>query len=73
MSLDFSLLVLLADELNHELSYARVLKIQQPERDLILLQLRKNKEALSADRNVRLLIRIAGGSSRVHLTEKTSE
>ena len=73
MSLDFSLLVLLADELNHELSYARVLKIQQPERDLILLQLRKNKEALSADRNVRLLIRIAGGSSRVHLTEREFE
>ena len=73
MSLDFSFLVLLADELNQELSFAKVVKIQQPEKDLILIQLRKGKDSSSSNRNAKLLIRVAGGSSRVHLTEREFE
>ena len=70
MSLDYSLLMLLAEELDLELSHAKVLKVQQPEKDLILISLRKSAETSVSDRNAKLLLRIAGGSSRVHLTER---
>ena len=51
MSLDYSLLMLLAEELDLELSHAKVLKVQQPEKDLILISLRKSAETSVSDRN----------------------
>ena len=63
MPLDSVFLSGLALELSGRLEGARIDKIQQPERDLLLFSLRM------ADGNGRLLLHGGVGSARVHLTE----
>ncbi len=67
MALDAKLIGKLADELSEKLVGGRVEKIQQPEKDLILLTIRKDGE------NRRLLIRTAGPNARIHLTGESFE
>lgn len=57
----------LAGELDRTLRDGRVEKIQQPEKDLLLLTVRASGE------NRKLLIRAGGPNARVHLTEQTFE
>ena len=67
MSLDASVIADLTEELSAELTDGRVDKIQQPEKDLLILTVR------SAGENKKLLIRAAGPNARVHLTERNYE
>ena len=57
----------LAAELDRTLRDGRVEKIQQPEKDLLLLTVRASGE------NRKLLIRTGGPNARVHLTEQSFE
>ena len=57
----------LAAELDRTLRDGRVEKIQQPEKDLLLLTVRASGE------NRKLLIRAGGPNARVHLTEQSFE
>ena len=62
MPLDAVCVAALAAELNEAAAGARVDKIQQPEKDVLLLSLR------TAGGNARLLLSAASGSARVHFT-----
>ena len=63
MPLDSVFLTGLTAELAPQIVGARIDKVQQPERDLLLLSLRTH------DGNARLLVHGGVGSARVHLTE----
>ena len=63
MPLDSVFLTGLTAELKPQIVGARIDKVQQPERDLLLLSLRTH------DGNARLLVHGGVGSARVHLTE----
>ena len=65
MALDTVTVSALAEELSARLTDGRIEKIQQPEKDLLLLTIRAEGE------NRKLLIRAAGPNSRVHLTEQS--
>ncbi|MBQ9663200.1 MAG: NFACT family protein [Oscillospiraceae bacterium] len=67
MALDAALIAELAAELSRELTDGRIEKIQQPEKDLLLLTIRAEGE------NKKLLIRAAGPNARVHLTGRSFE
>ena len=67
MSLDVGTVAAVTAELSQKLVGGRVEKIQQPEKDLILLTVR------AEGTNYRLLIRAAGANARVHLTEQSFE
>ena len=67
MALDAATIAALTEELSETLRDGRIEKIQQPEKDLILLTVR------SAGENRKLLIRAAGPNARVHLTTRTFE
>jgi len=67
MSLDAACVEALALELDARLRGMRVDKVQQPERDLILLSLRGNGES------VKLLLCLNPGAARVHITEESYE
>ena len=67
MPLDAICLSALRDELSEKLEGAKIDKIQQPERDMILLSLRGRGE------NLRLLIAAGTGNARVHLTKSGFE
>ena len=67
MALDSVTVAALAEELSERLTDGRIEKIQQPEKDLILLTVRSEGE------NRKLLIRAAGPNARVHLTEQSFE
>ncbi len=62
MPLDAVCVAALAAELNEAAANARIDKIQQPEKDVLLLSLR------TAGGNARLLLSAASGSARVHFT-----
>ncbi len=67
MALDTATVSALAEELSGRLTDGRIEKIQQPEKDLLLLTVRSEGE------NRKLLIRAAGPNARVHLTEQSFE
>ena len=67
MALDSATVSALAEELSQRLTDGRIEKIQQPEKDLLLLTVRAEGE------NRKLLIRAAGPNARVHLTEQSFE
>ena len=67
MALDTATVSALAEELSDRLTDGRIEKIQQPEKDLLLLMVRSEGE------NRKLLIRAAGPNARVHLTEQSFE
>jgi len=67
MALDTATVSALAEELSERLTDGRIEKIQQPEKDLLLLTVRAEGE------NRKLLIRAAGPNARVHLTEQSFE
>lgn len=67
MALDTATVSALAEELSERLTDGRIEKIQQPEKDLLLLTVRAGGE------NRKLLIRAAGPNARVHLTEQSFE
>lgn len=67
MALTAEILSRLREELEEKLVGGRVEKIQQPERDLLLLTIR------TEGCNRRLLIRAAGQNARIHLTEMIYE
>ena len=67
MPLDAICLSALTKELSEKLAGAKIDKIQQPERDMILLALRGRGE------NLRLLIAAGTGNARVHLTKSAFE
>lgn len=67
MPLDAICLTALASELRQTLESAKIDKIQQPERDMILLSLRAKGE------NRKLLIAAGTGNARVHLTQEAFE
>ena len=67
MPLDAICLSALTAELSEKLEGAKIDKIQQPERDMILLSLRGKGE------NLRLLIAAGTGNARVHLTKSGFE
>ena len=67
MALDTATVSALAEELSVHLTDGRIEKIQQPEKDLLLLTIRAEGE------NRKLLIRAAGPNARVHLTEQSFE
>ena len=67
MPLDAICLSALTGELSETLAGAKIDKIQQPERDMILLSLRGRGE------NLRLLIAAGTGNARVHLTKSAFE
>ncbi len=67
MALDTATVSALAEELSERLTDGRIEKIQQPEKDLLLLTVRSEGE------NRKLLIRAAGPNARVHLTEQSFE
>ncbi|MDO4845542.1 MAG: NFACT RNA binding domain-containing protein [Oscillospiraceae bacterium] len=67
MAFDATFLSAVADELRGKVLGARVDKIQQPEKNCLILQL--HDRAFSG----RLLISAASGSARVHLTETSPE
>lgn len=67
MAMDSATVSALAEELSQRLTDGRIEKIQQPEKDLILLTVRAEGE------NRKLLIRAAGPNARVHLTEQSFE
>ena len=67
MALDAETIGALAGELDRKLRNGRIEKVQQPEKDLLLLTVR------AAGENRRVLIRAAGPNARVHLTEQGYE
>ena len=67
MALNAETVGALARELNRELQDGRIEKIQQPEKDLLLVTVRAGGE------NRKVLIRAAGPNARVHLTEQSFE
>ena len=67
MPLDSICLSALTDELSGRICGMKIDKVQQPERDLILLSLRGNGE------NLRLLLSAGVGTARVHLTSASYE
>ncbi len=67
MPLDAICLSALAQELRPCLGGAKIDKVQQPERDMLLLSLR------SAQGNARLLIAAGTGNARLHLTQASFE
>lgn len=67
MALDAILLSGLVAELSEKLEGARIDKVQQPERDKIILSLRSKGE------NLKLLISSAAGSGRIQLTTASFE
>ena len=67
MPLDAVCIDALAKELDERLSGARIDKVQQPERDLLLLSVRARGE------NLRLLLSAGTGSARVNLTRASYE
>ena len=67
MPLDAICLSALTGELSEKLPGAKIDKIQQPERDMILFSLRGSGE------NLRLLIAAGTGNARVHLTKSAFE
>ena len=67
MPLDAVVVSALRDELSQKLIGGRIDKVQQPERDMLLLSLRAGGE------NLRLLITIGTGSARVQLTRRSME
>ena len=67
MPLDAIYLSALTAELKEKLEGGRIDKVQQPERDILLLSLRAKGE------NLRLLLAAGTGNARVHLTESSFE
>ena len=67
MPLDAIYLSALTSELKDKLVGGRIDKVQQPERDMLLLSLRAKGE------NLRLLLAAGTGNARVHLTESSFE
>ena len=67
MALDKATIAMIRTELDEKLTDGRVEKIQQPEKDLLIITIR------SAGENYRLLIRSAGPNARIHLTERSFE
>ena len=67
MPLDAITLSALTAELKEKLEGGRIDKVQQPERDMLLLALRAKGE------NLRLLLAAGTGNARVHLTESSFE
>ena len=67
MPLDAIYLSALTAELREKLEGGRIDKVQQPERDMLLISLR------SAGENLRLLMSAGTGRARVHLTEHSFE
>ena len=67
MAFDGVLCGIIARQLAAELTSAKIEKIQQPERDLLLLTVRREGSSL------RLLIRIGGQNTRLHLTRLNYE
>ena len=67
MPLDAIYLSALTAELKEKLEGGRIDKVQQPERDMLLLSLRSKGE------NLRLLLAAGTGNARVHLTESSFE
>ena len=67
MALDAILLSALVNELKPKLEGGRIDKVQQPERDQVIISLRNNGE------NMRLLINAGAGSGRVQLTNASFE
>ncbi|MBQ5671519.1 MAG: NFACT family protein, partial [Oscillospiraceae bacterium] len=67
MALDAVFLTALCDELNHCVVGAKIDKVQQPERDQILLSIR------SRQGNNRLLLSAGTGTARVHITTRKYE
>ena len=67
MPLDAITLSALTAELKEKLEGGRIDKVQQPERDMLLLSLRAKGE------NLRLLLAAGTGNARVHLTESSFE
>ena len=67
MALDAKTIAELKDELSQKLTDGRIEKIQQPEKDLLLLTIR------AEGNNRKLLIRAAGPNARVHLTGQSFE
>ncbi len=67
MPLDAVCIHALAAELQERLAGGRIDKVQQPEKDLLLLTVRANSE------NLRLLLSAGVGSARVHVTRASFE
>lgn len=67
MSLDAIVLCALTAELSQKLTGARIDRVQQPERDKLLLTVRNNGE------NMRLLICAGAGNGRIQLTDMPFE
>lgn len=67
MPLDAITISALCDELRPQLEGARIDKVQQPERDAVLLSVR------SLGRNRRLLIAAGAGNARLHFTAESKE
>ena len=67
MPLDAVFLSALTQELSEQVTGAKIDKVQQPERDMLLLSLR------SRTGNCRMLISAGTGTARVHLTEQKFE
>ena len=67
MPLDAVCIHALAAELQESLAGGRIDKVQQPERDLLLLSLR------AGGKNLRLLLAAGSGNARVHVTEASYE
>ncbi len=67
MALDAILLSALVRELAPKLEGARIDKVQQPERESVLISVRNNGE------NMRLLINAGAGSGRIQLTSQSFE
>ena len=67
MPLDAICLSALCAELSHSLTGAKIDKVQQPERDMILLSLRAGHE------NKKLLLAAGTGNARVHVTTAAFE
>lgn len=67
MPFDAAFTSAITKELGEKLIGARIDKIQQPERDVILLSVRSQRE------NLKVLISSAGGSARVHITSRSME
>ena len=67
MPLDAVCIAALSRELNERLEGGRIDKVQQPERDLLLLSVRAKGE------NLRLLLSAGTGSARIHVTRASYE
>lgn len=67
MALDAILLSALVKELRPKLEGARIDKVQQPERDQVIISVRNNGE------NMKLLINAGAGSGRIQLTNASFE